>query len=165
MNSIKSDNMKIYSFLRLLSLLIVSIIISTAKLFSQETNDKKVDTAILVNVSNLKWTTQPNGIKVAIIQGDPAKPGLFTQRFIFPAGMKLPLHWHTSSETITVITGSLYHGIGLTPDEAKATKMQAGAFMVIPPNTTHFAFTKEECIVQVQGTGPFVRNVVNNNKQ
>ncbi len=151
--------MKIHSFLRLLNILIVSIVISSVKLFGQEADNRKPDTAILVNISDLKWTTQPNGIKVAVIQGDPSKPGSFTQRFIFPTGIKLPLHWHTSSETITMITGSIYHGVGQIPDEAKATKMEAGAFMVIPPKTTHFAFTKEECMIQVQGTGPFVRNL------
>src|SRR5688572_20600935 len=54
----------------------------------------------------------PPGAKVAVLQGDPTKPGPFTIRARMPAGYKIPAHWHPTDENITVISGLFNMGMG-----------------------------------------------------
>src|SRR5438477_10954521 len=36
----------------------------------------------------------PAGAKVAVLEGDPAKPGFFTMRAWMPDGYRIPAHYH-----------------------------------------------------------------------
>ena len=53
----------------------------------------------------LKWGPAPAifpaGAKMAVLQGDPGKPGLFTVRLDMPDGYRIPPHWHPADEHIT----------------------------------------------------------------
>ena len=55
---------------------------------------------------------QPEGAEHAVLEGDPARPGLFTMQLRFPDGYRVPPHWHTQVERITVIDGTLHVGHG-----------------------------------------------------
>jgi hypothetical protein len=39
--------------------------------------------------------------------------------------------------------------------------LPAGSFMLMPPGTNHFAWVKEETIIQINGTGPWALNFLN----
>jgi hypothetical protein len=54
-----------------------------------------------------------------------------------------------------VISGTFNLGIGDTFDPAKATPLGAGSVAIMPPGTPMFAYTTEETIIQVHGTGPW----------
>src|SRR5438105_2562657 len=66
---------------------------------------------------DLKWGDAPPGLpagtKMAVLSGDPSKEGsVFTIRAKFADGAKIPPHWHSMEEQVTVIEGSFGLGIG-----------------------------------------------------
>src|SRR6266850_1263268 len=60
---------------------------------------------------NLKWqdgpASLPPGAKIAVLDGDPNKPGPFVMRFKFPDGYRVAPHTHPKPERVTVISGVL----------------------------------------------------------
>lgn len=108
--------------------------------------------------ADVKWVDAPAfppGAQMATLAGDPSKPDLFTMRAKFAANYKIPPHFHSVAENVTVISGTLYVAVGDTFDAAKAKALPAGSFGVIPAKTHHFAYTKEETVVQLNCMGPF----------
>src|SRR5687768_728164 len=65
---------------------------------------------VMIAPGDLKWSdgpaSLPAGAKIAILNGDPKKEGLFTMRLQFPPGFKIPPHTHPGAEHVTVISGS-----------------------------------------------------------
>ena len=78
----------------------------------------------------LKWQTAPPslpaGVKIALLEGDPAKPGPFVFRVKFPDGARVMPHFHPKPERVTVISGTLYIGMGDKFDAARGREMPAG---------------------------------------
>jgi hypothetical protein len=104
----------------------------------------------------------PPGAQVAVLSGDPAKPGaLYTLCTKLPDGYKVPPHWHPTEENATVIQGVLLVGTGDKFDAAKLKEVPAGAFMRMPKEMRHFAQAKGESILQLHGIAPFEINYVN----
>jgi quercetin dioxygenase-like cupin family protein len=105
----------------------------------------------------LKWVEPAilPGAKLALIQGDPGKEGLFVYRFKFPAGYKVPPHFHKAGENVTVLTGTFFVGLGEKFDEGSGKELPVGGFIAIPPKHPHFAWAgRQETVVQVHGIGP-----------
>jgi quercetin dioxygenase-like cupin family protein len=72
----------------------------------------------------------------------------------------VPVHWHTDSERVTVLSGTLLFAAGDKIDQAKTTALGAGSFLFIPANIRHYAIAKGETMVQVAGNGPMTMNLV-----
>lgn len=103
----------------------------------------------------------PPGAQAAVLDGDPAKPGLFSIRIKFPDGFTVPPHWHPTDEHVVVITGTFLMGAGDKVDPSSMHAAGPGGFAKIPARMHHYARAKGETIVQVYGTGPFELNYVN----
>jgi hypothetical protein len=120
---------------------------------------------IMVAPKDLKWVdgpaSLPKGVKAAVLEGDPTKAGPFTMRIKLPANYKISPHWHPAIEHVTVLSGSFYMGTGEVFDESKATKLPVGGFAVMQTGTRHFAFSKEEAVIQLHGIGPWGITYVN----
>jgi hypothetical protein len=120
---------------------------------------------VIVSPADIKWGDAPPvfqpGAKMAVLQGDPGKPGLFTIRLKGPDGYKVEAHWHPTAEQLTVISGTFYLGTGDKLDETKGTAMGSGAFATMPAKMHHFAWMKGDTEVQVHGMGPFQLIYVN----
>lgn len=97
----------------------------------------------------------PPGTRMAVLEGDPKKDGLFTIRLKAPPGFALPPHTHPADERVTVLEGSISVGFGATVDKKAARTFRAGAFYLTPPPTPHFVFSDEGCVVQITGVGPW----------
>ena len=98
----------------------------------------------------------PQGARVAVLEGDPKKSGIFTMRITFPAHYMILPHVHPKDERVTILSGSMFIGIGDTPDEKSATHYTAGCFYVNPAGIHHYAFTGDEgAVVQITGIGPW----------
>jgi len=113
---------------------------------------------VTVTPDALKWMAPPSlppGAKLAVIQGpiDQATP--FIIRVKFPADYTVPAHWHPATEHVTVLSGTFHMGVGDKLDPSKTTALSAGSLSIMPAKTNHFAWTKEETVVQVHGIGPF----------
>lgn len=113
---------------------------------------------VMMEPKDLAWddvAALPPGAKVAVIEGplDQATP--FTVRFKLPADYKIPAHWHPAIEHVTVLSGTFNMGVGDKLDATKTKALSVGSVAIMPPKTNHFAWTKEETIVQVHGVGPW----------
>lgn len=115
--------------------------------------------------ADLKWGDVPPGLppgaKMAALEGDPTKKGMFTVRLQAPAGYKVPPHTHPTSEHITVISGTMNFGMGDKFDEAAGKQLTAGGYTSMPAGMKHYAWSSDEAIIQIHGKGPFVINYVN----
>lgn len=119
---------------------------------------------MMVTPDELKWADVPSvppGAKVTVIEGPLNEAVPITFRLKFPAGYKLPAHWHPGIEHVTVISGTFNMGMGDKLDPAKTRPLPAGSVAIMQPKTNHFAWTAEETIVQVHGVGPWAINYVN----
>lgn len=120
--------------------------------------DEKVE-AIFHSPSTLKWAdgppALPPGAKVAVLEGDPTKPGPFVMRATLPDGYKIPPHTHAKAERVTVLSGNLHLGMGDKFDAKHATGLTAGGYAALPPNMKHFAWAEGETVIQIHGDGPW----------
>lgn len=114
---------------------------------------------------DIQWTAAPPilpaGAKVAVLDGDPAKPGYFAMRLKMPDGYKLMPHWHPNVERFTVISGTLNLGLGDTFDESKSHALPAGTYSTMQPEMHHFAWAKGETELQITTIGPWKLVYVN----
>ena len=118
----------------------------------------------MITPNDLKWADVPSlpaGAKIAVIEGPMSEAVPFTIRLKFPANYRLPAHWHPAVERVTVLSGTFHMGIGDKLDTSKSMAVTAGSIMIMQPKTNHFAWTAEETIVQLNGTGPWGITYVN----
>jgi len=112
-----------------------------------------------VNPRDIKWgaapPSLPQGTKIAVLQGDPGKPGPFVIRLMVPPGSKIPPHWHSQDESLTVIAGTVSFGYGDKVEKSKAHMLTAGGFHFLAGNDHHYLVAKSQAVVQVNGNGPF----------
>jgi hypothetical protein len=117
------------------------------------------ESPILVSPNDVDWKdappSLPKGAKASLLAGDPSKEGPFTIRLKMPADYKVPPHFHPDTETVTVLSGAFHVSMGDTFDASKGKSMPAGSFIAVPKKSPHFAFTKEETIIQVNAHGPW----------
>jgi quercetin dioxygenase-like cupin family protein len=102
----------------------------------------------------------PPGAQLAVLHGDPTKKGRFTMRVKVPDGYKIPPHWHSNDEELTIISGTFMLSMGDKPGENVHT-MPAGSYHFLPGKMRHAASVRGETVVQVNGNGPFDLNYVN----
>ncbi len=118
-----------------------------------------------VNPGGLKWgpgpPSLPRGAQAAVLQGNPQAPGPFTIRLRFPPGYAVAPHSHPTDESVTVISGQIWMGMGSRMNRARTTRLVTGGFVVNPARTNHYAFTRSGAVIQVTGTGPFAVTYVN----
>lgn len=119
----------------------------------------------LYPLSEMKWGTGPAslppGAQFAVLEGDPAKEGLFTMRLRLPDGYQISPHYHSGVEHVTVIAGTFNVGVGEKFDKSATRPMPAGTFGYWPPPMRHFAWVQGETIVQLHGMGPWTVTYVN----
>jgi anti-sigma factor ChrR (cupin superfamily) len=114
---------------------------------------------ILVLPDDVEWRdappSLPSGAKVAILEGDPAKPGFFAMRAKMPDGYRVPPHWHPGVERVTVLSGTFHLGGGEKFDKAAGRAMPAGTYSSMPPGMKHFGWAEGETIIQIATEGPW----------
>ena len=116
------------------------------------------DEHVTIAPDAVKWNQGPpflpKGAQFSVITGDPSKEGPYVIRLKFPAGFKVPAHFHPNDENITVISGTFGFGMGDKLDESKGTTLKAGGFVRAPKGMQHFAYATEETVVQIHAIGP-----------
>lgn len=120
---------------------------------------------ILVTPPDIKWApapaSLPAGAQAAILEGDPAKPGMFAMRLKVPDNYRIAPHFHGADEHLTVLQGTFVLGMGEKFDDKAGKDLTAGSFAMMPAGMRHFAYTKGETIVQVHAMGPWTLTYVN----
>ncbi|HYN07012.1 MAG TPA: cupin domain-containing protein [Vicinamibacterales bacterium] len=114
---------------------------------------------VMVNPADMKWGPAPPGLppggQLAVMSGDPAKPGPFTIAVKFGDGYIVRPHWHPTAEDIIVVSGALLVGMGDTYTEASMKALEVGGFGSMPAKTNHFVKAKGATTLMISGMGPF----------
>ena len=111
-----------------------------------------------IHAEDIVWKPNPiypPDVRLAILVGDPAKPGPYTIRVKLPLGTKMMPHKHPEDRVYTVMSGVFYIGLGEVFDESKLTAYAPGSVIVLPGDQPHFHWAKSgEYITQVTAIGP-----------
>jgi quercetin dioxygenase-like cupin family protein len=112
---------------------------------------------VITTPDQIHWvpgTGMQKGTDTAVLAGDPTKAGLYIVRIKAPAGTVFGPHYHNETENVTVISGTLWVGLGDKVDQSKMTPLNAGAFASVPANLHHYAMVKTDTVIQIEGIGP-----------
>ena len=97
----------------------------------------------------------PPSVRLAVMVGEPSKPGPYLIRVKVPHGVKLMPHKHAEDRIYTVMSGVFYIGLGEQFDGDSVKAYPPGSVIVLPGNTSHFHWAKSgEYITQVSAIGP-----------
>ncbi len=120
---------------------------------------------MIITPNDLAWKdappSLPPGSQIAVLEGDPSRPGPFTMRVKLPAGCRIGPHWHPADERVTVISGMLHIGTGDVLDAGHACALPPQSFSIMPAKVHHFAWTTEPTVVQAHGVGPWQIHYLN----
>jgi quercetin dioxygenase-like cupin family protein len=97
----------------------------------------------------------PASARLAVMVGEPSKPGPYTTRVKVPSGVKLMPHKHPEDRIYTVMSGVFYIGLGEQFDAEKLHAYPPGSVVVLPGDTWHFHWAKSgEYVTQITAIGP-----------
>lgn len=108
---------------------------------------------IIKNINQLDWhpkITLPPGAVASVVAGDPAK-GHYAFYGKFPAGYRVPPHWHSFDCNVLIVKGSMT----IKQDGLNDVTIEQGGFFTLPAKMKYTAYTPNECIFLVQGEQPF----------
>jgi hypothetical protein len=113
--------------------------------------------AIAIKVPDqIPWVRNAAGTaEVAILYGDPDKPGLYAvmQKWL-PGNMSRP-HWHPNDRFITVLEGTWWVGTGEPFDPATTTPVPVGSVVTHFGKEIHYDGAKEAAtVLLIVGEGP-----------
>ncbi len=107
----------------------------------------------------------PAGARFCILEGNPSEAGPLTLRLWFPANYRVPPHWHSVIEHVTVLEGTL--NIEMVDEGEEATyrngvALSAGDFGALPREMIHAAWTGDRPVLfQLHSVGPWSITYVN----
>jgi mannose-6-phosphate isomerase-like protein (cupin superfamily) len=91
--------------------------------------------------ADIVWTDAPPnltpGAKLAVLDGDPSKSGLYTMRLKIPNGYHIAPHWHPMAEHLTVISGTFHVATGDKFEASKGAALKPGEFVTMPAKLHH----------------------------
>lgn len=143
----------------MLKLVLSSVLFFSSLSFAADDPDH-----VMMKPSEIKWVdappSLPAGAKTSVIYGDPTAPGPFGMRIKMPAKYKIGPHTHPQDENVTVLSGTLFMGVGADAG-GKMMELPAGSFARMKVGTQHFVRADKETIVQLNGMGPWGITYVN----
>lgn len=114
---------------------------------------------VLYRAPDVAWRAGPPslepGAEFAVLEGNPAEPGIFTMRIRMPDGYRIAPHWHPKPERVTVISGTFLLGAGEVMDADDTTPLGPGAYTSMPPGMRHFAIAQGQTVIQLTSVGPW----------
>lgn len=104
----------------------------------------------------------PEGARFAVLEGDPAQAAPLTFRLWFPANYRVPPHWHSVIEHVTVLEGTLHLELAEEATYTGGVALSEGDFGALPRREVHAAWTENEPVLfQLHSTGPWSITYVN----
>lgn len=115
---------------------------------------------IVARAAELAWApgppSLPPGAEFVLLEGNPAEAVPLTLRLRFPPNYRVPPHWHSVIEHVTVLSGTLHIGMGDQATYAGGTALAAGSFAAMPQKMVHHAWTGPDGVVfQLHSVGPW----------
>ncbi len=121
---------------------------------------------IVAHARSLAWApgppSLPPGAEFVLLEGNPAEAVPLTFRLRFPPNYRIPPHWHSVIEHVTVLAGTLNVGMGEQATYTGGTALNAGSFAAMPAKMVHSAWTGPEGVTfQLHSVGPWSITYVN----
>ncbi len=114
---------------------------------------------VIVPADKVQWGPAPPilpaGAQLAVLEGNPAQKGALVLRLKMPANYKIPAHWHSMDERVTVLSGTFNVGMGDKLSAPDSQALNPGGFVSLPAKMHHFAWTSAPTVVQINLDGPF----------
>ena len=115
---------------------------------------------IVAHAATLAWApgppSLPPGAEFVLLEGNPAEAVPLTFRLKFPANYRIPSHWHSVIEHVTVLSGTLNVGMGEVATYTGGTALNAGSFAAMPAKMVHSAWAGPEGVTfQLHSVGPW----------
>ena len=132
-----------------------AIVLVSMELASQSLGQDGI-VAIKTFPQDIQFKGLAGAAQIAVLFGDPNKPGLYVMRVRYPKGLKVKPHSHPDgSRTTVVLSGTLYYAFGDRWDESKLEPLRAGTFFTEPANAPHYVWAKDDdVIIQLTSIGP-----------
>jgi quercetin dioxygenase-like cupin family protein len=108
--------------------------------------------------ASLEWSVPPvlpPGALIAVVRGDPTRPGEFTLLVSMPNGYRIPPHFHPSYEHVEVRKGTLLVGMGDVLDPKRTQALAAGDSATAPAGMHHFSIARGRTVVSATFIGPY----------
>jgi hypothetical protein len=103
----------------------------------------------------IKWVDDPIGAKMAVLEGDPSKPGLYVVLVKWTPHHFSHPHFHPNARFITVLSGTWWVGTGPKFDTESTVPLPAGTFVTHFAKQIHYDGAKDvEAMLEIVGDGP-----------
>ena len=100
-------------------------------------------------------STPTKGVESAAVIGDSSQEELYVMVGRLAEGVVFPVHTHPDARLSTVLSGTMYYGVGETFEDVEFTPYPAGSVVYTPPDTPHWMWARGgEIVVQESGFGP-----------
>lgn len=112
---------------------------------------------VRIPLEETPWKPLPgyDGVRYAVMAGDPSKEGLYVVRVNFPPGIMSRPHYHPDDRYAVVLKGTWWTGTGEEFKPETTVPVKPGGFMKHPAGGYHYDGAKdEEVILQLVGYGP-----------
>ncbi len=108
--------------------------------------------------ASLQWSVPPAlppGALIAVVSGDPTRPGPFTLLVSMPNGYRIPPHSHPTYEHIEIKEGTLLVGTGDKLDPNMTQALAVGDSATAPAGMHHFSVAKGRTLLSATFMGPY----------
>ena len=151
---------------RCLAAVLAASALLPAALFAQATQAGASSQVIVAHAPSIAWApgppSLPPGAEFVLLEGNPAEAVPLTLRLRFPANYRIPPHWHSVIEHVTVFSGTLNIGMGEQATYTGGTALNAGSFGALPTKMVHYAWAGPEGVTfQLHSVGPWSITYVN----
>jgi hypothetical protein len=113
----------------------------------------------------LQWAAAPSllppGALIAVVSGDPTRPGESTIELSMPDGYRMPPHFHPTDERVEVKQGTLLVGMGDRLDIKQTVPLDVGVTVNAPAGMHHYSVAKGVTVVAVTFMGPYTITYLN----
>ncbi len=120
----------------------------------------------VVHAKDIQWKPCPGNLpsdcEIAILEGSPNEPDLFTTRFRLGGAFVMPAHWHPKDERVTILQGKAYVAFGENATRETAKAFGPGDYYVNAREVVHKVWADSATILQVTGIGPWEAHFVEN---
>ena len=118
----------------------------------------------VVRAEEVAWgpcpPTLPAGCEIAVLEGNPQTPGLFTARFKVNSNFVMPPHTHPKEERVTVLQGRVSVAFGRNATHKDAKTFVKGDYYVNARDAIHTVWADEVSVIQITGFGPWEAHFV-----
>ncbi len=118
----------------------------------------------VVHAEDIEWRPCPEnlppGCEIAVLEGSPRTPDLFTVRLRLGENFVMPPHTHPKHERVTVLSGQIVVAFDVNGKREDAKRFGPRDYYVNASGTVHSVWIDELSELQVTGFGPWETHFV-----